>query len=426
MIFRAVLTFLLVTTAVSAETPNVILISIDTLRADHLGMYGHPHDTSPNLDALAEKSLVFDDMLTEIPLTGPAMCAMLSSLYPRMTGATRNGLRLPDEVITVPQVFKDAGYETLCVTSNWTLKDKLSGLARGFDVYEDDFHKKRWFFLKSERDADEVTKLALDLLEERDESKPLFAWFHYSDPHAPYKNHRRHRTSKKSDYPDDRGAKIKVKYDSEIRYTDAEIQKVLRVLPTENTFIIFVADHGESLWEHGYLGHGRRIFQTGLHVPLTIHGPGVNPGRTNVPARGIDLAPTLLGIAKLPVPEMMLGRDLLNDEVPMERVRVMETYGGAVPNLGITKSLMAESDAQRQAVVYQGWKYITGGDDDQLYHIAEDPMEETNLLDREPDRSAEFRTILEQWDKATPRNLDNDAQLTDDDIEALESLGYVE
>lgn len=418
---------LLVAAALSAPAqPNVILISIDTLRADHLGMYGHPHDTSPNLDKLAEESLVFDDMLTEIPLTSPSLCAMMTSLYPRMTGATRNGLRLPEETVTVAQLLQGAGYETLCVTSNWTLKDKLSGLARGFDVYDDDFHKKRWFFLKSERDADEVTRRALDLLANRDTAKPLFAWFHYSDPHAPYKKRRLHRVSKKSDYEGDPGAKIKARYDSEIRFTDAEIQKVLKKLPTENTFVLFVTDHGESIYEHDYLGHGRRIYQTGLHVPLTIAGPGVDTGRSDAPVRGVDLAPTLLGIAGLPIPLTMRGRDVLNDELPMDRVRVMETYGGAVPNLKVTKSLMADKPAQRQTVTYSGWKLILGGPDDELYHVAEDPMELENVYGDQSERVAELRTILEQWDANTPRNIDNDATLSDEDIDALESLGYVE
>ncbi|MFP6615198.1 MAG: sulfatase-like hydrolase/transferase, partial [Candidatus Hydrogenedentota bacterium] len=158
--------------AAALSAPNVVIISVDTLRVDHLGMYGHPQNTSPNLDALALESLVFDDMLTEIPLTGPSFCSMMSSLYPRVTGATRNGLRLPDDVEAIAQIFQNANYETMCVTSNWTLKRKLSGLDRGFDNYEDDFHEKRWGFIKSERDGDEVTSIALSLLENRDTSKP--------------------------------------------------------------------------------------------------------------------------------------------------------------------------------------------------------------------------------------------------------------
>lgn len=415
---------LIVAAALSA--PNVVVISIDTLRADHLGMYGHPHDTSPNLDALAEESLVFDDMLTEIPLTGPSFCSMMSSLYPRVTGATRNGLRLPDDVRTVAQIFQDADYETLCVTSNWTLKRKLSGLDRGFDVYEDDFHKKRWGFIKSERDADEVTRIALKLLGNRDTAKPLFAWFHYSDPHAPYKNRRLHRVSKKSDYPDDKGAKIKVRYDSEIHFTDAQIKKVLDALPTENTYLFFVADHGESIQEHNYLGHGRRIYQTGLHVPLLIKGPDIEAGRTDVPARGVDVAPTLLGLAGLPVPEAMRGRDLLNDRPPMDRVRVMETYGGAVPNLKVTKALMAGKPPQRQTAIHNGWKLILGGPKEELYHVSDDPLETSNVFDAHLDIVSDLRESIANWDESTARNMDNDAELSDDDVEALKSLGYVE
>lgn len=418
------ITSLIVAAVFSA--PNVVIISIDTLRADHLGMYGHPHETSPYLDTLAHEGLIFDDMVTEIPLTSPSFCSMMSSLYPRMTGATRNGLRLPDEVETVAQVFKAADYETFCVTSNWTLKTKLSGLDRGFDVYEDNFHKKRWGFIKSERDADEVTKIAIKLLKTRDTSKPLFAWFHYSDPHAPYKNHRLHKVSKKSNYPNDKGAKIKARYDSEIHFTDAQIQKVLEVLPKEDTYILFVADHGESIHEHNYLGHGRRIYQTGLHVPLMIKGPGIKAGRTDSPARGIDIAPTLLGLAGLSVPSAMLGVDLLNDEVPKNRIRIMETYGGAVPNLKVTKALMADKPPQRKTIIHNGWKFIQGGSKDELYHIAEDPYETKNMTGSNPDRAKELKSLLTTWDTSTARNLDNDAELSDDDIEALGSLGYIE
>lgn len=415
---------LLVAAALSA--PNVIVISIDTLRADHLGMYGHPLDTSPHLDALTEAGLIFDDMLVEIPLTSPSFASMMSSLNPRITGATRNGLRLPEEVRTVAQIFQEANYETVSVTSNWTLKKKLSGLDRGFEIYDDDFHKRRWGFIKSERDADEVTRIALEIMKNRDTSRPLFAWFHYSDPHAPYKNRRLHRVSKRSDYPDDKGAKIKTHYDSEIHFTDAQIKKVLDVLPTENTYILFVADHGESIQEHNYLGHGRRIYNMGLHVPLAIMGPGIDAGRTDTPARGIDIAPTLLGLAGLSIPDAMRGSDLLNNTPPLDRVRVMETYGGAVPNLKVTKALMAGKPPQRQTVIHEGWKLILGGDEEELYHLADDPDELLNVIADEPEKADALRALIQDWEANTEQNLENDAELTDDDIDALKSLGYVE
>jgi len=407
------------------SAPNVVVISVDTLRADHLGFYGHAHDTSPHLDELAKESLVFDDMICEIPLTSPSFSAMMSSRYPRMTGATRNGLPLPDEVPTAAQIFQKAGYETMCVTSNWTLKRKLSGLERGFDIYDDSFKQKRWGILKSERDADDVTKLALDLLEKRDESKPLFAWFHYSDPHAPYKKHRKFSISETSDYADDPGAKIKVKYDSEIAFTDDQIKLVLDALPKEDTYIVFIGDHGESIYEHDYLGHGRRIYQTGLRIPFMVSGPNIDAGRTDIPVRGVDLAPTLLGLAQLEFLPGAVGLDVMNADVDYSRLRVVETYGGAVPNFSVARLVMAGKSAQRIGIISDGWKLIKNDEKYELFDLNQDPDELKNLADTYPELVKELNDIVLDWDKRVPRNA-QDADLSKEDMDALRSLGYID
>ncbi|HNT88169.1 MAG TPA: sulfatase-like hydrolase/transferase, partial [Candidatus Hydrogenedentes bacterium] len=148
--------YALLYSALLGTAPNVVLLSVDTLRADFLGCYGCPYPTSPHVDRLAAESLVFDDAVCEVPLTAPSMSSMLASRYPRMIGMTRNGLRLPAGIQTVAQEFQNAGYFTFCVQSNWTLKTKLSHIDRGFDVYDDHFHQKRWGILKGERSADEV------------------------------------------------------------------------------------------------------------------------------------------------------------------------------------------------------------------------------------------------------------------------------
>lgn len=411
------------------SAPNLVFISVDTLRADHLGCYGYPYDTSPNLDSLSTASLVFDDMVCEVPLTSPSFCAMMSSRFPRSTGTTRNGLRLPEGIPTVAEQFHAAGYETICVQSNWTLKASLSGLDRGFDVYEDAFRKKRWGFIKAERDADEVTRIALELLASRDIQKPLFAWFHYSDPHAPYKLHRNFNVAKSMKGMDRKTRKIRVNYDSEIAYTDANIGRLLEALPKENTFVVFVGDHGESLFEHGYLGHGRRIYQNGLHIPFMIRGPGVAAGRSAFPARGIDVGPTLLALAGLePMPGMM-GVDLLSGAAGLDgagRARVVETYGGAVPRLPGARAIMAGRPPQRQGVLLDGWKLILDGQKAELFELGRDPKEERNLADTYPERTAELRRLVQQWDKSIARVSGTRAKLSEDDIEALRSLGYVE
>ena len=411
--------------AAAGAAPNIVLLSVDTLRADRLGAYGYALPTSPTLDEFAKGARVFEDAVCETPLTNPSMGAMLSSQFPRTTGTTRNGLRMPESVPLVAEQFQAAGYHTFGVLSNWTLKDKLSGLGRGFDIYDDGFTKKRWGFLKSERAGDEVTALSLSYLEKRPADKPFFAWIHYSDPHAPYKMHKGLNPVGKRTLVMGRKEKVRARYDSEVAYTDREIAMVLAALP-ENTVVVFVADHGESLFEHDYLGHGRRIYQNNLHIPLIIRGNGIEAGRSAVPVRGVDVGPTLLGLAGLPKVAGMQGLDLLREEVPMDRVRVVETYGGAVPNIPGVKDAMADSGPSHRSVIHQGWKLILDGDDPELYFLPEDPGELTERLGTDPGKREELNAFIQAWEAAAPAAGQATENLDADDRKALEALGYLE
>lgn len=404
---------------------DVVFLSVDTLRADRLGCYGYSLATSKNLDRFAQDALVFDDCVCEVPLTSPSFGAMLTSQFPRLTGTTRNGLRMPASVPTVAEQFKDAGYQTICVQSNWTLKSGLSGLDRGFEIYQDRFHKKRWGVIKPERGAREVTDIALELIAGRDPDRPLFAWIHYSDPHAPYNFHRDYNPSGKRPRKLDNIDSIRARYDSEVAYTDHHIGRLLEALPKETTAILFTGDHGESLYEHDYLGHGRRIYQAGLHIPLMVRGPGIEPGRSSARVRGIDVGPTLLGLAGLDAPPTMLGVDAIYDEVAPDRVRVIETYGGAVPKLPGARAVMAGQRPMRQGVVRNGWKLILKGKKTELYHLDNDPMEEQDLAGSEPERVAKLKVLVSTWDETTVRREGVQASLSEDDLEALEDLGYV-
>lgn len=412
--------------AAFVAAPDVFIVSVDTLRADHLGCYGHTVPTSPNIDTFAKDALLFEDCLTEVPLTSPSFGALLTSRYPRMNGAARNGLPLPPDVRTITQQFKDAGYQTVCVTSNWTLKRDLSGLDRGFDHYDDGFKDKRWGFMIGERFGDDVTEASLKLIKERDPNKPMFAWFHYSDPHAPYKFHDEFNPVGKALWKLDEVAAARARYDSEVAYTDAEIGKLFAVLPKENAIVLFVADHGESLHEHDYLGHGRRVYQDNIHVPLILRGPGVTPGRSKAPVRLIDVAPTLLSLAGLQPIKDMLGVDLLKTEIPADRTRIIETYGGAVPGVPGAKAVMAARPPMRQSVTKGEWKLIIGGPGPELFNLANDPGELKNLINDEKPRTAELRKLIEDWDAKIPKGSAESAELDGDDIEALKSLGYVE
>ncbi len=405
--------------------PNVVLLSVDTLRADYLGAYDCAVDTSPNLDAFAKEALLFTDAVCEVPLTGPSFFIRRDD-DGVMTGTTRNGLRMPDDVPLVSERFKEADYHTFCVQSNWTLKAHLSGLDRGFDTYADGFEKKRWGFIKPERLADDVTDVALKLLDERDPDAPFFAWIHYTDPHAPYIFRKQFNPAMKPRFFMKNKHKVRFKYASEVAFTDHHIGRLLEALPRENTFILFVADHGESLYEHDYLGHGRRIFQTGMHIPLMIRGKGVLPGYTAEPARGIDIGPTLLGLADLAPPKSMLGLDITRHAPKPGRVRVFETYGGAVPGLPGAEALMADAPPMRQGVIAGGWKLILGGGAPQLYYLPDDPGEEENLASAEPDRVRALKAHIEAWDADTAKGEENVSELSTEDQRALEALGYIE
>ena len=414
-------------TVLVVAAPNVVFLSVDTLRADHLGCYGYPEATSPNIDVFAENALVFEDCVCEVPLTAPSFGSMLTSLYPRMTGTTRNGLRMPAHVPFVAEVFREAGYQTFCVQSNWTLKARILGIDRGFDVYDDNFHQKRWGFVKPERYADEVTAIALEQLDAVDPERPFFCWVHYSDPHAPYRFHRKFKPSGAPSFWHDNRAKAVAKYDSEVAFTDHHLGRFLDAVPREDTYILFVADHGESLYEHDYLGHGRRIYQAGVRIPLIIAGPDIKPGRTEVAVRAIDIGPTLLALACLSPKPGMLGVNVLSDAAPSPRPRVIETYGGAIPQLPGAKALMADRPPQRQGVLLDGWKLILDENRrPELFHIPDDPMEETDLAGEMPKRVAELRTFVQEWDERYRRAAGAEAALSDDDRDALKSLGYLD
>lgn len=413
--------------ASAATQPDVFFISIDTLRPDRLGFYGFEYNTSPNLDALAADSLVFDNAICEVPLTAPSFGSMLSSRFPRLTGVTRNGIHMPDHVPLVQEQFQAAGYETVCVQSNWTLKADLCGYDRGFDEYADQFKQRRWFLYKKERDARGVTNMALEALINRDPDKPMFAWFHYSDPHGPYQYHRKFDVAHDFEPGNRQMNKVNRNYASEIAYADHEIGRLLKALPKENAYIVFVGDHGESLYEHDYLGHGRHVYQNGLHIPLIVHGPGVEPGRSAREVRGIDVGTTLLALAGIPAPETMLGRIVTGEWPDEPRPRVVETYGGAVINVPGVRKLMVDDPPQRQAAISGPWKLITGDGGDLLFNLADDPKELTNVIAEHSDIATNLRARIEEWSTQYVHGSDAEAvDLTNQDVDALKSLGYIE
>jgi choline-sulfatase len=320
-----------------------VILTIDTLRADHLLSYGYRRPTTPNIDRLLAAGARFTEARTVEPLTTPALGAMLTSLYPHEHGATRNGMRLRPGLPSLARTLRERGYRTAAFVGNWTLKDRLSGFAEHFGRYEEVFTRKRWLGLfKDEATAEDLTDAALAWLTGiRQQRGPFLLWVHYVDPHAPYRLHEEvagplglpHTGLSKAD-----------RYDSEIAFADLHLGRLLAAFDADpelkaNTLFVFAGDHGESLGEHGDWGHGRNLYEPALHIPLGVAWAGhVRAGATvDAPAMNLDVPPTVLGLLGLPAPAGFRGLDwtaVLEGAAPtreeLERVTAFEAHRGAV------------------------------------------------------------------------------------------------
>jgi arylsulfatase A-like enzyme len=326
----------------SQRFPNIVILTVDTLRLDRVSAYGYRRPTTPNLDRLLASGVRFTQARTAEPLTSPAVCSMLTSLYPHEHGATRNGLRLRPDAPSVAGLLGRRGYTTAAFVGNWTLRDDLSGLGSHFQEYHEVLTRKRWLGLfKGEATAEDLTDEALAWLARRDPAsrRPFLLWVHYVDPHAPYR------------LQEPFAARLGIatagevarsdRYDTEVAFADHHAGRLLAALAADrtlaaNTIIVFAADHGESLGEHGEWGHGRSLPEQTLRIPLGLAWPGrIRPGVVSAAAINLDVAPTLLGLAGLPVPESFHGFDwspVLRGEAepPRERVLWFQAHKGAV------------------------------------------------------------------------------------------------
>ena len=321
------------TRATHGGRPSVLLVTIDTLRADRLGCYGYARAITPTLDGLAGRGVRFVTAVAHVPLTGPSHASILTGRTPLGHGMRDNGAYvLPTGVGTVAEAFKTAGYRTAAFVSGFPLNRRF-GLDRGFETYDDHLPRgadpRRTAYV--ERTADRTTDAALAWLDARpQESSPLFLWVHYFDPHAPY------------EAPSEFKARVASPYDGEIAFVDTQLARLLQRVeqgpPEARPLVLVTADHGESLGEHGEDTHGIFIYDATLRVPFLLAGPGVPKGSVvSTVARGIDVAPTLLDLAGLEA-KSMEGRSLrkaiagqLMDDAPTysESLHAQLQYGWA-------------------------------------------------------------------------------------------------
>ena len=424
--------------------PNVLLVTIDTLRADHLSCYGYARATSPHLDALAAECLLFEDASTPRAKTTPAMASLLTGLYPHSHGVRDLTAPLGSGPRLLQEVLGERGYATGAIVGNYVLTNARAGLARGFDTWIEELPEVRGVPPDAvpERTARSLTDAALAALDDPAFGRgpaPFFLWLHYMDPHGAYAAPDEHRVFEPgparwvpredelepsalhrlrvADYNVPAGARVDgrvdaaraiAEYDAEIRYVDAELGRLWEHLRAggllEKTLLIVTADHGESLGEQRYwFEHGAYAYQSTCRVPLLVRwpaaleGPERRAGRVREPVALVDLAPTLLAALEL---GDALGLDAAGDSGPVGRSFLGLLDGEPrSPLVYLEKVERAdlEGAVQIKAVRVGAWKLVRryahatrAGErelvllSDELYDLARDPLEEQDLAGAPP------------------------------------------
>ncbi len=407
---------------------NVLLLTLDTTRVDALSCYGGPLAKTPRLDALARESLRFTQAVTTAPYTGPSHASMLTGLLPPQHGL-RDFLRvaLPEQARTLAEMLSEAGYDTAAFVSAYVL-DPRYGLDQGFDVYSSSKPPKRRGGY-SQRPADETADEALRWLAERRSGRPFFLWIHFYDPHGSYRPPPEYRPPVEH-LPPRSPERLRRLYYAEATYMDAVIGRVLDAFEERGLLgdlaILAVSDHGELLGEHDRVPgtHSPMLVETTLRVPLLLRVPGrVEPGVEDRQVSVVDVFPTILELAGLPLPEGIAGLSLLHP-ADGRRPVYSETLYEHFPKL-------AEPGKELASVRVDGWRLVSGPGREELYDLNADPREERNVAAAHPERLAQLRAALEalrvgQPRDAWPRELDLSEEEEREHIEQLRSLGYVE
>jgi arylsulfatase len=406
---------------VLARPPDVILITIDALRADHLGAYGYAKATSPRIDELADVATLFENASSQSPSTIPSVQQIMTSKY------TQAGIN-PKAAVTLPQVLAKGGYQTVAVVDNPFFEfGSGKDLTRIFDTFfrngmlDQHFEQQLW---KMGTPADAITAQAIRWLKQRDPTKPFFLWLHYFDPHDPYmppfpKEPRFHgpvgpipvtgdirrfinrKDIKLTDLERDYWIDL---YDEEIRYVDTSIGELLDFLRQEGlldpSMLVLSADHGEGLKEHGFWTQSSSLFNSEIHIPLVIKYPTQKKGtRIAEPAQSIDIFPTIVETVGVSpdVLRALKGRSLRN--------------GGA--ELAFAKWEGWEMVRTRD------WKLINRRGKWMLFNLSQDPAELNDLSESEPEmRSKLERALRERFEQGVVK--EDEATL-----ERLRQLGYL-
>lgn len=391
---------------------NVLLITLDTTRADRLGCYGYQVGSTPNLDELAAAGVRFKKAYCQVPLTLPSHASILTGLNPYRHGVHNNGnYALRPEFITLAEILKEENFQTAAFVASFSV-DSRFGLDQGFDVYDDVFEPRAAFKSpNAERKADEVY-LSFAQWFEKNYRDRFLAWIHFFDPHYPYNP------------PIEYARKFpKELYDGEVAFMDYYVGRVIELLKIygiyDRTMIIIVGDHGEAFGEKVEQGHGIFLYEMSVRVPLIILAPGLPAGLVVEPeVQLIDLVPTILDFLGLKSPQMfegqslrpvMAGKRFRQVDIYLETFYPKENYGWS----------------ELTGLVSGEWKYLQAPKPE-LYNLKDDPQENNNLFAIKEDKAQQLKIRLENLIKQGLGAVSSKRQMTAEEQERLRSLGYLQ
>jgi len=361
-----------------SSPPSLLLITLDTLRADRVGAYGYAAASTPILDALAARGVRFANAQAAVPLTGPSHATIFTGVYPPVHGVRDNvAFALDARQVTLAELLKTHGYRTAAFVAAYPVARGF-GFGQGFDEYSEKFHEIPIPGQGAERPGNEVADEAVAWLRKLPPG-PFFAWVHFYDPHAPY--------TPPAPYRERFEGRL---YDGEVAFADVQVGRILEALRAAgreaSTLVVAMADHGESLGEHNEQTHAILIYNSTLRIPLILAGPDVPSGRVVGNRVGAaDVLPTLLGLLKAPVPDGLPGRDLrpaFSGRLASGPIYAESLFGRLNCRWSSLRSLTVED-----------WKLIQGAGSE-LYNLADDPREARDLALQEPARVDKMRATL--------------------------------
>jgi arylsulfatase A-like enzyme len=489
---------------VSLKDYNILLISVDTARADFFGCYGNPAVSTPHMDALAAQGVLFENFYTNINATLPAHSSIMTGLYPPQHGVARNSMRLASSNLTLAEFLGAKNYRTAAFIGSFVLASTF-GFHQGFETFNETFHRapphyvekeitmksnKKLGVVEHETNIRQITRIAEEVNQaffrwlNKNNNQKFFAFVHYYDPHFPYAPPAKWRTKhlpaippgvpltqvdrnpleasfKKNidpaiafrpseihrvKYKEEVNALLKL-YLSEIEYTDFALGQLIDQLEKKNlrskTIIIVTADHGENLVEHWemnkFFGHGSLTFETETHVPFIISCPGVIPSGKRIKqiASHVDIFPTIANLIGEKYPLQMKGislaPDLWNERPPINRPVYSEACQPYL-DWNVEAANVKWLNQQNSASIHWGdYKYIHMPlrSYEAVFQISHDKTEEDNILNKlrtqKPELLTAFRTRMQDLrEKFMAGNVDTTFQLSEEDREKLESLGYVQ